>query len=169
MNNEMSKRWVSLYVENQIGVLAKISGLFSGKNYNIHSLTVGTTEDQTISRMTIGMISDDETFEQIKKQLNRCVEVIKVIDITDSPTHMREVLFVKVNHLTPEGKTELFHISQVFGLEVRDYGKDSAILECCQTESRNDDLIRLLKGSYRSIEVVRGGNVAIESISMNDR
>ena len=82
-NNGMKKRWISLYVENQVGVLSKISGLFSGKSYNLDSLTVGTTEDPTVSRMTIATVSDDETFEQIKKQLNRTVEVIKVIDFTD--------------------------------------------------------------------------------------
>ena len=82
-NNAMKKRWISLYVENQVGVLSKISGLFSGKSYNLDSLTVGTTEDPTVSRMTIATVSDDETFEQIKKQLNRLVEVIKVIDFTD--------------------------------------------------------------------------------------
>ena len=73
MENHMKKRWISLYVENQVGVLSKISGLFSGKSYNLDSLTVGTTEDPTVSRMTIATVSDDETFEQIKKQLNRLV------------------------------------------------------------------------------------------------
>jgi len=165
----MRKRWVSLYVENEIGVLAKISGLFSGKNYNIHSLTVGTTEDATVSRMTIGLISDDDTFEQIKKQLNRCVEVIKVLDFTAVSTHMKEVMFVRIDHISPEGKTELFHIAEVFKVKVKDYSKDSMLLECCLTEGRNDDLIQLLKGLFRSIEVVRGGSVAIESISINDR
>lgn len=70
MDNTMKKRWISLYVENQVGVLSKISGLFSGKSYNLESLTVGTTEDPTISRMTIETNSDEETYEQIKKQLN---------------------------------------------------------------------------------------------------
>ena len=69
MDKGMKKRWISLYVENQVGVLSKISGLFSGKSYNLDSLTVGTTEDPTVSRMTIATVSDDETFEQIKKQL----------------------------------------------------------------------------------------------------
>ena len=63
----MKKRWIALYVENEVGVLAKVSGLFAGKSYNLHSLTVGTTEDETMSRMTIGVKSDDITFEQIKK------------------------------------------------------------------------------------------------------
>ena len=90
MDNNMKKRWISLYVENQVGVLSKISGLFSGKSYNLDSLTVGTTEDPTVSRMTIATVSDDETFEQIKKQLNRMVEVIKVIDFNSIRFHVRE-------------------------------------------------------------------------------
>ena len=68
VNHTKRKRWVSLYVENRIGVLARISGMMSGKSYNIDSITVGVTEDPTISRMTIGLSSDDATFEQIKKQ-----------------------------------------------------------------------------------------------------
>jgi len=79
----MKKRLLCLYVENNVGVLAKIAGLFAGKNYNLDSLTVGPTNDITISIMTISLTSGDELFEQIKKQLNRCVEVIKVEDLTD--------------------------------------------------------------------------------------
>ena len=66
MDSAMKKRWISLYVENDVGVLAKISGLFSGKSYNLTSLTVGETEDETVSRMTISLISDDKTIEQVK-------------------------------------------------------------------------------------------------------
>ena len=113
-NNGMKKRWISLYVENQVGVLSKISGLFSGKSYNLDSLTVGTTEDPTVSRMTIATVSDDETFEQIKKQLNR-------------------------------------------------------LLEFVQTATKNDAVIKLMKEEFTSIEVVRGGSVGIESISMMER
>ena len=99
-DKSMKKRWISLYVENQVGVLSKISGLFSGKSYNLDSLTVGTTEDPTVSRMTIATVSDDETFEQIKKQLNRMVEVIKVIDFTDIFVRMKEILYIKVRKCT---------------------------------------------------------------------
>ena len=70
MDNQMERRWLSLFVENRAGVLARISGLFSGKAYNIHSLTVGETEDPTMSRMTICIDADEKTFEQVKKQLD---------------------------------------------------------------------------------------------------
>ena len=92
----MEMRWLSLYVENEVGVLAKIAGLFSGKCYNLHSLTVGETEDVTISRMTLCVEGDDNTFEQIKKQLNCMVEVIKVIDLSGKSLHKKEVLYIKV-------------------------------------------------------------------------
>lgn len=162
------KRWISLYVENDVGVLAKISGLFSGKSYNLDSLTVGETEDESISRMTIGLTGDDMTFEQIKKQLNRCVEVIKVIDFTDVKIHMKEILFLKVNNCSKEDKEEIFRMGHVFDLSVIDYDKESVLLECVQTESRNNDIIRLFKESFLNrIEVVKGGSVAIEAVSIS--
>jgi len=165
----MKKRWLSLFVENDIGVLAKISGLFSGKAYNLESLTVGMTEDETVSRMTIRLKSDDETFEQIKKQLNRCVEVIKVIDFTNIPIHMKELLFVKVRNCTRDDIVDLFRIAEVFRVSITDYDKENVLMECVQTENKNNDLISLLSSNFKSIEVVRGGSVAIESISMTER
>ena len=125
----MKNRWIALYVENEVGVLAKVSGLFSAKSYNLQSLTVGTTEDETISRMTICVTSDDITFEQIKKQLNRMVEVIKVIDLTDVPLHMKEILYVRVSKLTREEITDIFQTAQVFNIDVVDKNADSVILE----------------------------------------
>ena len=130
----LKKRCISAYVENQIGVLAKISGLFAGKNYNLDTLTVGVTEDVTMSRMTIGLTCDDLTFEQIIKQLNRSVEVIKVIDFTDIAIHKKELL-----------------------------------LQSVKTEQKNNDMIRLFKNIFvNRVEVVRGGSVAIEALSVPD-
>lgn len=167
--SDMKNRWIALYVENQVGVLAKVSGLFSGKSYNLQSLTVGTTEDETISRMTICVTSDDITFEQIKKQLNRMVEVIKVIDLTDVPLHMKEILYAKVMDVNSAQISEIFQIAQVFKADVVDIGKDSVLLECMLTERRNNELIALLKNKYHRISVVRGGAVAIETISTGCR
>ena len=165
----MKNRWIALYVENDVGVLAKVSGLFSGKSYNLQSLTVGTTEDETVSRMTICVASDDVTFEQIKKQLNRMVEVIKVIDLTNVPLHMKEILFAKILNCSIADKEEAFQIAQVFDVQVADIGKDSVLLECKLTERRNNELIALLRSKFKNIEVVRGGAVAIESISTSCR
>ena len=156
MDNNMKKRWISLYVENQVGVLSKISGLFSGKCYNLDSLTVGTTEDPTVSRMTIATVSDDETFEQI-------------IDFTDVFVRMKEILYVKVLKCTPEDKVEIFQIAETFKAKVIDYGKDSRLVEFVQTATKNDAVVKLMKEEFKSIEVVRGGSVGIESISMMER
>ncbi len=166
----MKKRWISLFVENDVGVLARISGLFSGKSYNLNSLTVGTTEDETVSRMTISLTSDDKTFEQIKKQLNRSVEVIKVIDFTDIPIHLKELMFIKVNHCTERDKQEIFRISQVFDVKVIDYNPTTALIESVQTENRNNELVSMLATAFLNrIEIVRGGSVAIEAISLSER
>ena len=111
--------------------MSKISGLFSGKSYNLDSLTVGTTEDPTVSRMTIATVSDDETFEQIKKQLNRTVEVIKVIDFTDVFVRMKEIMYIKVQKCTSEDKVECFQIAETFKAKVIDYGRDSLFAGIC--------------------------------------
>lgn len=165
----MKNRWIALYVENQVGVLAKVSGLFSAKSYNLQSLTVGTTEHEDVSRMTICVTSDDVTFEQIKKQLNAMVEVIKVMDLTDVPLHMKEILFAKVYDIDAAGKVEVFQIAQVFNVKTADIGEDSVLLECMLTERRNNELIALLNKKFKHVEVVRGGAVAIESISTSCR
>lgn len=166
----MNKRWICLFVENEIGVLARISGLFSAKSYNLNSLTVGTTEDRTISRMTISLTSDDKTFEQIKKQLSRCVEVIKVVDYTDTPVHMKEVLFIKVNDCSEKDKTELFRVTEIFSISVIDYDFSSVLLECIQTENRNNALIELLQKKFLNrLEITRGGSLVVEAIGISEQ
>lgn len=166
---KMKNRWIGLYVENEVGVLAKVSGLFSGKSYNLQSLTVGTTEHEDISRMTICVTSDDITFEQIKKQLNTMVEVIKVMDLTNVPVHMKELLFAKIKRIGDVEKAEAFRIAQAFDIEVIDIGEDSLLLESTLTERRNNELCALLRKSFSNIDIVRGGAVAVEGISTSCR
>lgn len=169
MAGSKKKRWIALYVENEAGVLAKVSGLFSAKGYNLQSLTVGTTEHPDVSRMTICAEADDVTFEQIKKQLNSMIEVIKVMDLTNVPIHMKEVLFAKVKQIGSEGKAEVFRIAETFDVKPIDIGPDSVILESTLTERRNDELVALLRQSFRHIDVIRGGAVAVEGISTSCR
>ena len=153
----MKKRWICLFVENEIGVLARIAGLFSAKAYNLDSLTVGRTEDETVSRMTISLTSDDKTFEQVKKQLNRCIEVIKVVDYTGCAVCRKEMMYVKIRGCSDKEITELFRLSQVAGTRVADYGRSS------------EELIARLKRDYPGrIEIVRGGSVAAEAINQED-
>ena len=139
----MEKRWIGLFVENEIGVLARISGLFSSKSYNIESLTVGTTEDPTVSRMTISMISDDKTFEQIKKQLNRSVEVIKVVDYTNMTIHSKELVYIKVNSCSEKDKVEIFRLSEIYKFKIIDYNKKAIIIEWSETKSKIKDFIKI--------------------------
>ena len=164
------KRWISLLVENEVGVLAYVSGLFSGKSYNLDSLTVGVTEDVGVSRMTIGLTSDDKTFEQIKKQLNRSVEVIKVIDWTDAAIHMKELMFLRVTALTEKEQWEVSRALAIFDARMIDYDARSVLIQCVQTEERNNDLIRLFEKMFGNrLEIVRGGSVAVEAISISGR
>ena len=157
MTRDMKMRWIALLVENQVGVLAKVSGLLAGKSYNMQSLTVGTTEHEDVSRMTISVLADDVTFEQIKKQFNSMVEVIKV-------------MYVTLVKLSPQDMQSAFQIARVFKVDINDIGEDSLILECLLTEKSNNELIALLKSKFRGrLHVVRGGAVACESISHSHR
>ncbi|WP_130863139.1 acetolactate synthase small subunit [Bacilliculturomica massiliensis] len=170
METTMKKRWISIFVENEIGVLAKVSGLFASKSYNLDTLTVGETEDPTVSRMTISLTIDDITFEQIKKQLNRSVDIIKVMDFTDIPIVLREILLIKVRGCSDSEKAEIFRIAQVYNLRITDYGKKNVLIECAHTETKNNSMIKLFNDMFSGrIEIVRGGSVGIEAISVQDR
>ncbi|ETJ28694.1 Acetolactate synthase, small subunit, partial [human gut metagenome] len=114
--------------------------------------------------MTIDLTCDDLTYEQIIKQLNRSVEVIKVIDFTDMPITKKELLFIKVNSCKEADKQEIFRIAQTFDLLVVDYNRKSVLVQCVKTVSKNNDMIALFKDMFvNRIEVVRGGSVAIEA------
>lgn len=160
----MTKRWLALYVENNVGVLAKISGLFAGKNYNLDSLTVGTANDVTISRMTVSLTGSDAVFEQIKKQLNRCVDIIKVVDLTGTAVEVKELLFIKVYNCSAKEKTEIFQTAAVFNAKICDCGRHDILIESTSSCERNDELISLME-QYKNIEIVRSGAVAIEKCS----
>ncbi|RGY98063.1 acetolactate synthase small subunit [Clostridium sp. AM58-1XD] len=162
----IKKRWICLFVENDIGVLARISSLFSGKSYNLDSLTVGRTEDRTISRMTIGLTSDDMTFEQVKKQLNRCIEVIKVVDFTDVSIHKKELMFIKISSCSRQDMNDIFQLSQVFNIRVADCSPSSAVVESVHTDEKNDKIAIVFSKYFSNrVEIVRGGSVAIEAVS----
>ena len=161
MSSELSYRFLSLFVENRLGVLAKISSLLAGKAYNIETLTVGTTEDITISRMTIGLRCSDETFEQIKKQLNRSVDIIRVLDFTEADVVKQELLLLKVMECDKTMMGDIVKTAQKFRARVAGKGSDSILLEVVAQEEENNELISAMR-KYPKIEVVRGGVVAIE-------
>ena len=118
---------------------------------------------------TICIDADEKTFEQVKKQLNRSVEVIKVIDYTDTSIRTKEIMFIKVKSLTEKQMAEIFQMAEVFRFLIKDMGKDSLLIEAIRTETKNDSILKVFKERYTNIEVVRGGPVAIDCISMQDR
>ncbi len=150
---------ITALVENHYGVLSKVSGLFSGRGFNIKSLTVGETEDHSVSRMTIVVGGDEYILDQVKKQLNKLIDVIKVIDLTEKKYVERELAFIKVNAKT-ENKSEIFNICDVFRCNVVDMGHKSMIVEGTGPTEKIDALIDLLK-PFGIIELGRTGVVAM--------
>ena len=139
------KRWLSLFVENDIGVLAEISGMFAGKAYNLDSLTVGVTEDKTVSRMTICLTSDDALFEQIKKQLNRNVNVIKVLDLTDQSFIEKELAYYKISNIGADITDKILRVVKDFNLTIVDTGPDFVLLQSVNSQEGNDNIVSKLQ------------------------
>ena len=155
------RRWLALFVENDVGVLAEISGLFAGKAYNLDSLTVGVTADETVSRMTVCLRSDDALFEQIKKQLNRNVNVIKVVDMTDDFNEENELACFRVKASGSDARDALADIVSRYGLRVLDARTDGVLLQSVNSFERTGELVKELTRLDRAVEVVRGGSVVI--------
>ncbi len=155
------RRWLALFVENDVGVLAEISGLFAGKAYNLDSLTVGVTADETVSRMTVCLRSDDALFEQIKKQLNRNVNVIKVVDMTDDFYEENELAYFRVNASGSDARDALADIVSRYGLRILDARTDGMLLQSVNSFERTGELVKELTRLDRAVEVVRGGSVVI--------
>ncbi len=154
------KRWLSLFVENDIGVLAEISGMFAGKAYNLDSLTVGVTEDKTVSRMTICLTSDDALFEKIKKQLNRNVNVIKVLDLTDQSFIEKELAYYKISNIGADITDKILRVVKDFNLTIVDTGPDFVLLQSVNSQEGNDNIVSKLQLLKCKTEIVRGGSVA---------
>ncbi|WP_209701054.1 acetolactate synthase small subunit [Clostridium algifaecis] len=155
----MKKYVLSVLVENHFGVLSKVAGLFSRRGYNIHSLTVGITEDPEISRMTIVSIGDDYMFEQINKQLNKLIEVIKVIDLTNCQAVYRELSLIKVC-ASPNNKLLIMQIANTFRANIVDMDEKSMIIEITGNEDKVSSFIELMR-SYGINEIVRTGITAL--------
>ena len=151
---------ISLHVENQQGVLARISGLFSGRGYNLESITAGVTADPTVTRITLACTGDDAVVEQIKKQLNRLVDVIKVTELTGVPSLNRELMLVKVNAKGPQ-RGEIFQVADVFKAQIMDVGHESMTVELTGSPEKIEDLIALLQ-PYGIAEMARSGLVSME-------
>ena len=156
--NEM-KHTISVLVENRFGVLARIAGLFSARGYNIDSLSVGTTDDPQISRMTIVVRGDQRILEQVEKQLNKLIDVIKVSDYQDTFHIERDLALVKVA-ADKNTRSELIQICDIFRAKIVDVGVDSVIIEMTGDEEKIEALLRLLR-PFGIKETCRTGIVAM--------
>ena len=154
------KHTISVLVENHAGVLSKVSGLFSRRGFNIESLSVGVTEDPGISRITIVVNGDDYIVEQVEKQLNKVIPVIKVKTLPEGEYLSRELCFIKVNSPS-KSRLEIMKIAELMGASVVDVSPSSLTIESAETSERNEHLISLLR-PYGLREVVRTGVTAIE-------
>ncbi|MBI4208722.1 MAG: acetolactate synthase small subunit [Deltaproteobacteria bacterium] len=150
---------ISVLVENQFGVLARISGLFSGRGYNIDSLTVAETLDPTTSRMTIVTRGEDPVIEQIIKQLNRLIDVIKVVDLTGVDHVEREIVLVKVV-AQGEKREEVLRIVDIFRGKIIDVSPEGFVIELTGDEDKINAFVNLLK-PLGVKEVARAGKVAM--------
>lgn len=150
---------ISVLVENQFGVLARVAGLFSARGFNIDSLAVGETDDPTVSRITIMTHGDDRVIEQIRKQLDKLIDVIKVQDLTEEERIERELVLVKVNAASA-ARADLMQIVNTFRGKIVDVSPKTITVEVTGNESKVDAMLELLR-PFGLKEVVRTGTIAV--------
>ncbi|WP_137814896.1 acetolactate synthase small subunit [Gandjariella thermophila] len=155
----MSRHTLSVLVENVPGVLARVSGLFSRRGFNIESLAVGPTEHPEISRMTIVVSVDELPLEQVTKQLNKLVNVIKIVELDPSASVQRELLLVKVR-ADATVRSQVLETVQLFRAKVVDVSPEAVTIEATGTADKLDALLRMLE-PYGVREMVQSGMVAI--------
>jgi acetolactate synthase-1/3 small subunit len=155
----MSIRTISVLVENHSGTLSRIAGLFSARGYNISSLTVGETEDPSVSRMTIVVGGDENVIEQVVKHLNRLIDVIKVIDFGNAPLIERELILVRIDS-TKSNRHEIVELADIFGATVAHVSATSITFELSSTCDKVNDFINLIK-PYGVKELIRTGKIAM--------
>ncbi len=159
-NEHVKQHTISMMVENHFGTLNRIAGLFAAKGYNIDSLTVGPTEDDAVSRMTIVTHGDDQIIEQIMKQLHKLIDTIKVVDLTFETFVDRELALVKVQS-TASTRSEIMQISEIFRAKVVDLSSKTITLEVTGNQSKVDAIINMLK-PFGIKELARTGRIAIK-------
>jgi acetolactate synthase I/III small subunit len=150
---------ISVKVENKSGVLARVAGLFSARGYNIDSLTVSETEQANVSVMTIVVRGDDRIIEQVKKQLNKLIDVIKITDHTGTNSIQRELALIKVN-IAQSKRAEIFQIAQMFKADIADMSQKSMTLSIDADPDNIDNLIELLR-PFGIKELIRSGRISL--------
>ena len=153
------RRILSVVVENEAGALSRIAGLFSARGYNIESLTVAPTEDPTLSRMTVVTAGSDAVIEQITKQVNKLIEVFKVVDITESGHLERELMMVKVR-ARDSLREEMRRLSEIFRARIIDVTAETYVIEITGDREKLDAFLEAI-GRANIIETVRTGACGI--------
>lgn len=156
----MKKHTISILVENKFGALNRIVGLFSARGYNIDSISVGTSEDDSVARVTIVSKGDDDVIEQIIKQLNKLIDVTKVVDLTYDSFVERELVLVKVS-ASRNSRPELMQISEIFRSKIIDISPRSITIEATGGEKKVDAMIKMLE-PFGIKEIARTGRVALK-------
>ena len=146
---------ISILIENESGALSRVAGLFSARGYNIESLTVAPTEDQTLSRMTLVTRGSDDVIEQITKQLNKLIDVVKLIDLAEAVHVERELMLVKVR-ASNESREEIKRLSDIFRGKIIDVTLSSYVIEMTGPSDKLDAFVAAL-AEDAVIEVVRSG------------
>ncbi|HNT34933.1 MAG TPA: acetolactate synthase small subunit [bacterium] len=150
---------ISVLVQNRFGVLARVAGLFSGRGFNIDSLSVGETQEPSISRMTIVSSGDDQVMEQINKQLNKLIDVLRVTDFTDTDHVERELVLIKVS-TEKKPRSEVLPIVDIFRAKIVDLQPTTLTVEMTGSQDKIEAIIELLR-PFGVKEIVRSGRIAI--------
>ncbi|MDD1666690.1 MAG: acetolactate synthase small subunit [Methanomicrobiales archaeon] len=156
----MKPHTLAVLVLNRPGVLSRVSGLFSRRGFNIESLSVGTCEEPDLSRMTLVVFGDDRQVEQVIKQLNKLIDVVKVSDITENETVDRELALIKVTAEAGSSRAEVMQIADIFRAQIVDVGSKSVVLEVTGGSTKIDALESLLR-QYGVKELVRTGKISM--------
>lgn len=147
---------IAILLENEAGALSRVAGLFSARAYNIESLAVAPTEDPSVSRMTVVTSGSPQIIEQITKQLNKLVDVIRLIDLNDGPHIERELMLIKVRATGAEQRAEMKRLADIFGGAIVDVTDSSFTLELSGSPRRLDDFIAAI-GVRHVMETARSG------------
>lgn len=162
----MKKRIYSVLVENRSGVLCKVAGLFSRRCFNIDSLAVGETQDKAVSCMTIVSSGDERTIEQIEKQLNKKLDVIKVKTFDEQQCVTRELMLVKVKY-NKSNRRDIMELCEIMKAQIVDMSKNYMMIQICDTQDRIELMLQMLRG-ISIVEVARTGTLALSKCSEND-
>ncbi|MHB1048715.1 MAG: acetolactate synthase small subunit [Bacteroidota bacterium] len=166
LEQSVHKHTISILLENKFGALNRVAGMFSAKGYNLESITVGPTEDETVSRMTIVTRGDDAIIEQIIKQLNKLIDTLKVIDLTYDSFMERELALIKIATNT-ENRSEIMQIVEIFHAKIIDISHKTVTVEATGSGQKVDAIIKMLK-PFHIKELARTGRVALKREFVGD-